>query len=259
MTGRFTDALRLEWVRITTVRSTYVLAAVAILVGAGAAALISGLGRGSGPDPTLSAMVLTSGADVVPLPFTATFMGVLGVLSVGHDCRHGLSRALLIAQPSRCALVAARLVVLAAASAGVAVSGLVLDGGLGAVLGGGTFVLDPDVGGACLGFVLLAVLWSWLGAAGTWLLRATVPVLVVLLVLPLVVEPLLRTLSLAQDLAWLRPVVRWLPFAAGRAMAAAVGGGSGEELGRAQGGVVFGGLVLAVLVPAWLLLQRRDA
>lgn len=254
------DALRMEWVRLWTIRSTYVLIATAVLVGAAAAALIAGLGRGADPDPTLTAMVLTSGADVVPLPFVATFMGVLGVLSVGHDYRYGLSRSLLAAMPDRSALLAARLIVLGVVSVAVAAVGMLLNGVLGVAFSGVGVIFDAEVVRACLGYLVLTLLWSWLGAAGTWLLRATVPVLTVLLVVPLVVEPLLTTLSLADNLTWLRPVVTWLPFAAGRRMAAVVVGGIGDGgLGRLGGGLVFGGFVLAVLVPAWLLFRSRDA
>jgi ABC-2 type transport system permease protein len=259
MNGQLTDALRMEWVRLWTVRSTYVLSATAVLIGAAASALIAGLGKGSDPDPALTTMVLTSGADVVPLPFAATFMAVLGVLSVGHDYRYGLSRSLLTAMPGRSSLVAARLILLALVSVLVAAAGIVLNGGLGVVFGGRTMAFDGDVVRSCFGYLLLTVLWAWLGAAGTWLLRATVPVLTILLVMPLVVEPLLRTLSLAQGLHWLRPVATWLPFTAGRAMTAAVAAGGVNDLNRLDGGLVFGALVLAALAPAWLLFRRRDA
>jgi ABC-2 type transport system permease protein len=161
--------------------------------------------------------------------------------------------------PHRSALLCARLSVLGLVGLVVAAVGMVVDGGLGVALGDGTVIFDGEVVRSCLGYLVLTVLWAWLGAAGTWLLRATVPVLTVLLVVPLVVEPLLKTLSLADNLAWLRPIVTWLPFSAGRAMAAAVTTGSTGELTRLQGGLVFGGLVLAVLVPAWILVRRRDA
>jgi ABC-2 type transport system permease protein len=260
MTGRLGDALRLEWVRVSTVRSTYVLAALAVLLGAAVAALIAELGRGSGPDPTLATMVLTSGGDVIPLPFAATFMAVLGVLGVGHDYRYGLSRVVLTVQPARSVLVVARLIVLAVISLAVAGFGMLLDGALGMLLAGPVMALDAEVARSAVGYLLLTVLWSWLGAAGTWLLRATVPVLTALLVLPLVVEPLLKVLAQADELAWLRPLVRWLPFSAGEAMIAVVpGGDGGEGLSRVQGGLEFAALAFVVLVPAWVLFRRRDA
>jgi ABC-2 type transport system permease protein len=260
MSGTLGDALRMEWVRVLTVRSTFVLAGCALLIGGAAAALMASLGRGSQPDPALAVLVLTSGADLVPLPFAATFMGVLGVLSVGHDYRFGLSRVLLTAQPHRSALLVARLAVLAVVASVVAVTSLLVNGGIGLLLTAGAFAPDGEAVRSAVGYVALTVLWSWLGAATTWLLRATVPALTVLLMLPLVVEPLLQMLALAQDLAWLRPITRWLPFAAGRAMAVAVSAGdSGVGLGRVEGGCVFAALVLAVLVPAWVLFRRRDA
>jgi ABC-2 type transport system permease protein len=260
MSGAFGDALRMEWVRVVTVRSTFVLAGCALLLGGAAAALMASLGRGSQPDPALAVLVLTSGADLVPLPFAATFMGVLGVLSVGHDYRFGLSRVLFTAQPHRSALLVARLGVLAAVAFVVAVMSLLVNGAIGLLLSRGAFAPDGETVRSAAGYLVLTVLWSWLGAATTWLLRATVPALTVLLILPLVVEPLLQMLSPAEDLAWLRPIIRWLPFMAGRAMAVAVSAGDSRVgLGRVEGGCVFAALVLAVLLPAWALLHRRDA
>ncbi len=264
MTGAVLDALRMERVRVLTVRSTYVLAALGLLLAAAVTVLLAafissggGSGRGTGADPALTALLLTGGADAVPLPFVAVFMGVLGVLTVGHDYRHGLSRSVFAAMPDRSAVVIARLVVLGGVAVAVSLAAVAVNVLIAAVMCPSVLAVDPSVARALVGSVLLAVLWAWLGAAGTWLLRGTVPVLTTMLVVPLVIEPLLRTLSSARELAWLGPIVRWLPFAAGRAMTAAVT--VGEAPGPVTGGLVFAAFVLAVLLPAWVLLRLRDA
>jgi ABC-2 type transport system permease protein len=252
--GAVADALRLEWVRLHTVRSTFVLAGASVLLGVLVSALIASLG-GTGRDPALTALVLTAGADVTPLPLAAVLMGVL---SVGHDYRFRLVRATLLVQPRRSALVLARLVVLAATSVAVGVAGMLLSLAVGILLSHGAMALDGNALRAAVGYLVLAVLWSWLGAAGTWLLRATVPVLTILLVTPLAGEPILQVLSQLDGLAWLRPLVHWLPFAAGRALASAVSAGAGG-MGQVEGGAVFGLFVLAILVAGVLAFHRRDA
>lgn len=251
------DALRLERVRLTTVRSTWVIVGTALGLGVLVSAVIASLGSVE-RDPTLTSLVVTTGADITPLPFAAAMMGVLGVLSVGHDYRYGLARATLLVQPNRSALVAARLAVLTAVSVAVVSAGFALNLAVGMLLSRGAMALNSAVWGTFLGYLLLTVLWSWLGAAGTWLLRATVPTLTILLIVPLLVEPIIRMLALLNELSWLRPIADWLPFTAGRAMASAASEGPGG-MSQVTAGAVFGGFVLAVLIPAWLTFRRWDA
>jgi ABC-2 type transport system permease protein len=254
------DAVRMERVRVLTLRSTYVLSGFAVLLGALLTLLISAGARPDGLDPQLSGVVLTGGAEFVPLPFTAVMMAVLAVLGVGHDYRHGLVRPILTAQPRRWVLVVARLLVLTVVALTVALAGALVNGLIAAAVIGELPPTDRGTGQAVTGYLLLVAMWVWLAAAATWLLRSTVAVLTVLLVTPLVVEPVLSLMSAVDALSWLRPVVRWLPFAAGRVMASSVQfDGDGAELTRWQGGLAFSVLVAAVLVPAWLRFTRRDA
>ncbi len=260
MSGQLADALRMERVRVLTLRSTYVLAATAVLLGACVALLVSVGARQGRLDPGLSGVVLTGGAEFVPLPFAAVLTGVLGVLGVGHDYRHGLVRPVLTALPGRSALVLARLGVLAAAGAVVVVAGVAVNAAVASALTGSVPQLDAGTWRAVGGYLVLVVLWAWLGAGATWLLRSTAPVLTVLLLVPLVVEPVVSLLSVIDQLHWLRPVVRWLPFAAGRQLVSSVDpAGVTGGLTPLQGGLTFGALVAAVLVSAWVVFVRRDA
>jgi ABC-2 type transport system permease protein len=121
--------------------------------------------------------------------------------------------------------------------------------------------LDGQVLRAMAGYVLLVVFWTWLGAAATWLLRSTAAVLTALFLVPLVVEPLLQGLTALDSLSWLEPVVKWLPFAAGRVMVLTAGAGeaSGARISAVQGGLVFGGLVALLLAAGWTRFVRSDA
>ena len=80
------------------------------------------------------------------------------------------------------------------------------------------YSLDGAVG-ALAGYALLLVLWALIGAALALLLRATTGPIVVLLVWPLLVEPLLFVLLSSDRLKALNPLARYLPFQAGRELA----------------------------------------
>ena len=120
------DAVRMEWVRLSTIRSTAVLLGLALLLPAAIAVLV---GLNSEPPLDASQVVagLTAGSGYTPLPLPAVFAGVLGVLSVGHDYEHGTGRAVLTAVPRRSALLTGRLGLLAVAVAVAAVVGVAVD------------------------------------------------------------------------------------------------------------------------------------
>jgi len=94
-------------------------------------------------------------------------------------------------------------------------------------------------------------------------LTRSIPVaLVIVLVTPLVVEPVLSALSGLNALSWLRDVVAYLPFSAGMRLVAlglAAAGEAGATLGRWQGGAVFALFVAVLLGAGWVLFARRDA
>ncbi|HEX5510957.1 MAG TPA: ABC transporter permease [Actinomycetales bacterium] len=262
------DALRFEWVRLTTVRSTYWLLGMAVLFPALLTLLIGLATRNEDVGPELLAGLITSGVAFFPLPLPAVLLGILGVLAVGHEYRHGTMRPTLTALPNRSALVAAKLVVIAATSFVTALVILLVDFALIAMLHG-----VPEFGGAAIasfaGFVVLLVLWGVLGVAATLLTRLTALVLPLLFVLPLVIEPVLQGLPfLIPALEPLQPASRFLPFTAGAQLAqpmdmAAIadefGSAGPEPLSRAANGAVFAAFIALVLAPAWLLFEKRDA
>ena len=257
----FDAALRLEWVRLLTLRSTFLVVLLAFGLGAAVAVVIAAAVRGEPLDPEVGAVVLTSGGALVPLPLAAVLMAVLGVLAVGHDYRHGLVRPLLAAVPQRSALVLARLYVMTGVAAVVTVLSMVANAGLAFLVTGERPPLDAGVLRATGGYVLLVVLWTWLGAGATWLVRSTPAVLTGLFLVPLLVEPLVQGLTELDTLAWLAPVARWLPFAAGRTMVLtpSPGDGAGGDLTALQGGLVFAALVSVVLAAGWVRFATSDA
>jgi ABC-2 type transport system permease protein len=255
------DAVRMEWVRLSTIRSTVVLLGFALLLPA-AIALLVGLNAESPLDASAVAAGLTAGAGFAPLPLPAVFAGVLGVLSVGHDYEHGTGRAVLAAVPRRSALLTGRLGLLAVSVAAAAVVGLAVNAAVLALALPSGWSLDGAVG-ALAGYVLLLVLWSLVGAGLALLLRATTGPIVVLLVWPLIVEPLLSVLLSSERLSALNPLARYLPFQAGRRLAVpetvAASPGEPEALTQLQGGLVFVLFTAALVALGWLAFDRRDA
>lgn len=258
------DALAFEAVRVRTIRSTYWLVGLALLLGALVAVALALATRDEPVDAALVAVGVTGGSQFSPLPFAAVLVGILGVFATGHEFRHGTVQPSLLALPRRSALVAAKLVVVALVGAGAAVAGLALNWVV-TVVSRGAVVSVPD-GEILLGYVVFVVLWGWLGAALALLFRNIPGALVVLLVVPLVVEPLISALSLVRAMDWLRDIVPYLPFSAGTSLVTVVDVGEATEaaggtaaLGRWAGGLVFAGAVGAVLAASWVLFERRDA
>jgi ABC-2 type transport system permease protein len=248
----------MDWVRVTTIRATLVILSSLLVLGLAVAALLAVSFRGEELDPELAAVLITNGGALIPIPLAAVFMGVFGTLMVGHDYRHGLVRPVLAAVPSRVAVVGGRMIVLALVAALAGALTVVLNAACGVVVLH-RLPIDTGVLQASAGYVTLGVLWSWLAAGATWLLRSTAAVLVLLFVVPLVIEPVIMALATLPSLsAWMAPVVKWLPFAAGRALAL-TGGGSGQEVSPAQGGLVFCVLVLVVAGAGTLRFATRDA
>jgi ABC-2 type transport system permease protein len=264
----FAAALRYEWARLRTLRSTWWLLLAAVAFNAAiAAAVAAGVNSGNQSlDPEGVVNLVTGGAGISPLCLTALFAGMVGVLALGHEYRHGLIGTTLTAVPRRGAVLAAKAVVVAgyaALTAGLA--------GL-AAYGVGRVVIGPDwrfdllragqTPRALGGFVVLVVLTALLGLALGGLLRSVPAALVVLLLLPLVVEPLVDALLQSESMAGAADAGRFMPFTAAYRMTAVSGGDNGHAfvpLDALGGGLVFAGYVLVAVGLTSVLLKARDA
>jgi ABC-type transport system involved in multi-copper enzyme maturation permease subunit len=252
------DALRFEWVRIRTLRSTYWLIASALLLnltGAFAAAVTT--------DPLTDEIVgaaLTGGGAGLPVPFAAVFLAVVGILATGHEYRYGTIQPTLTTVPRRSTVLAAKVAVLAATALVVAVLSLLAN--IAAVLtvwGEVPGLTDWPLDEALPGYVALVPLWTVLGAALAQLFRSVPAALTVILVVPLIVEQLIASLSYVPVLHWLGPAVKFLPFTAGQRLLYAGGQVYGDYFGRWVSGGVLAAFVAIVLAAAWTLFTHRDA
>ena len=267
-----TAALRYEWRRLWTIRSTYwligttlVLQAVFCLIVAGTAPPIESF---VDAEEVVSAIVsLGASYGVSPL-FSAYIIGLIGVFTFGHEYRHGMIRATLTAVPNRPSVFAAKALstaVLAGALAfacaliGLAASAMFIDTD-GALTSG-------TVWSVVLGLVLFTMLFGLCGMSTAALLRNQTGAVALMLLFPSVIEAVLRLVLIlvSQGGNDANELARFLPFDAGSQMFARPAADViNDVLGYDPFGPVGGGLVLAVFTAALIagalaLFVKRDA
>jgi len=252
-----TDAVRMETRRVATVRSSYLVTGIAVFGGAVIALMTALLA----PEHTAlsrsrTVAALTAGGDGVPMSPVGGLLAILGVLSVGQDYRYRLLPAVFTAVPRRVAVVLARLTVLGVLALAVATVTSLVGAAICSLLGR-TPAHDRGTLRVVGTFWVLSVLWTWLGAGLTWILRSSAGSVSVLLLGPLLVEPLILLLGSAGSSA-LRHRLSWLPFAAAR-QALGPMRGTATTLGALAAGVVFTLVTLAVVALGTLFVRRRSA
>ncbi len=262
-----TDALRFESVRVRTIRSTYWLALMALLL-CGLVAMAVGLGTRDDPLTWQdAATLLTGGSTGMPFSLAGVFASLIGIFATGHEYRHGTILPTLTAVPQRTPLLAAKVLVVAAVSALIALASIAVCWVVGTVSRGEPVALDggetPEV---LAGYVVLVTLYGILGAALGQLTRAIPGAIVIILVTPLLIEPLIVLLSTIDALSWMRDALPYLPFTAGQRLVSTetqviIDDGTAlyDPLSRWEGGAIFAGFIAVVLVVAWALFKKRDA
>jgi len=251
MNPQFTKAVSMEWIRLRTVRSSWLIALLCLVTSGGLGLAVAIHGRDDvGGD--LAAVVLNPGQ---PAP-TPVLLGLLGVLAWGHDYRYGTIRPLLTVVPRRGVLAGARLLVLTGFLAAVAFAAVVLAGLAGVLATGGELASSlnqPPIPRMLLGSVLFGVGCGWLGVALGALIRSLPAAVAVLITVPAMIEPLGGMIvGQIHDDAEL-----WLPFhVVGQiVMAEPVAAGPSPAVGA----LIFLGVMLAMLALAVISFRRRDA
>ncbi len=267
------SALRYEWTRIRTIRSTWWLSALALVFGVGISTLFSWAihhdfaQNGAQLDELdgLGAAVVTQLAASGQIPSVVSFiLAMLGIFAWGHEYRHGMIRASLTALSSRSMLWVAKYVVV---GLWVAVWTLVvslLSGVVGVLfLSDFVTVFDGLTWSIIAREVLFAVLLTWLAMAFTSLTRSQAFALVTIFLWPLLIETLIRVFFLlVPGLRDHTDVLRFLPFGAGNKMLDVLSDPTstfGDPLSPLGGSLVFGGLTVVLMVASYLLFRRRDA
>lgn len=269
------DALRYEYLRLRTIRSTYWLIGLALvfqLIMTMLLALALSTSDTFGGGDEAFEILATIGASTGAPLFIAYIIGLVGVFSTGHEYRHGMIRATLTALPRRRDVFAAKVISTAVVSAS-AVLVCVVIGLLGVLI----FGLDLPSGRALLnmtvGMVIFTTLFSLSGLAYAALTRNQTAAVALLILVPSLLEYVVRSIVLVIKAASDEPrgsgglvkILKFLPYDAGGQMYTRA---SFEDLLQIFGVVPFGpvggGTVMAVFVAALLggayaLFLRRDA
>ena len=245
--GTLPAAIHAEWIKLWSLRSTWILLAFNLLAGT---IMSWAVGRFAGEE----------GSSVETAWFywtvlSAVMAAAVGVLVFTADLQHGVMAGMLTVRPVRWVIVAAKVVVVGAL-------GLVL--GFTAVIAGigGASLSGIPVGSAgeiatgvlwALGYTVLAAL---LGLAVGLLLRSSAIAIAGVLMWGFLIEMLL-TLFLPVEIA------RFLPFLAGDRMLAVPSPGLNAEavaveLSRFEGALVLGTYVTLLLLAGMLVFNRRD-
>ncbi|WP_327325179.1 ABC transporter permease [Streptomyces sp. NBC_01210] len=238
--------VRYEWVRLTTLTSTWLLAAAAVAVTAlaawGYAFTVTEFQSEEIAVTAQEALV----AVINKASFAPLAAGVFGALAMGGDYRHGTIRATLAVTPVRSRAVAAKALVaggfaLAVTGCATAVSWIVASATLPAELISGVSYGDLIVLHG--GLLLQTVCWTLIGIAITVVFRSQAVGTVSLVAIPYVLEPMVRTGGLFADSPWLAQAAKYLPFAAGTSMSN-IAGDEGAFLAEASQRMAPGTAVL---------------
>ena len=245
-------ALLYEWRRITSIRSTAVLAVLFLLATAAVAYLLFqvssgavGPGDGSEPAPVIPlGMVMAAGTN----PLSAIFLTTIAAQSFGHEYRYGLIRLTLGEFPRRWVVFVAKALMVAAWVVALFLVSIVVTWLTVKALGGTFEALNSDTwlqlvraGAYLVGYCLLAF-------AVTLLTRNLVLGVVLPLLLGVVVEPL-ASAGLSDRLPWLPD---YLPISAGSRFL-----DGGEAM--MQGGLAYLAWVIALVAVSFATFQKRDA
>jgi ABC-2 type transport system permease protein len=262
-----TDALRFEWVRIRTLRSTYWLIGLAILLSAGVALIIAVATRNdANPLDVVTVGNILTGGGSFAIPFVPIFMSIIGIFATGHEYRHGTIQPTLMAIPQRSRLLTAKILIVAAAAVAAVLLSLAVNLIIGLIFWGEMPDLGEDpLNQAMPGYVVYTVLSALMGLALGQLFRSLPAALVIVFVFPLVVEGLIIGLSNIPALDWLIPVVKFLPYTAGGLLMAMETPDMGDLtddydfFSRWASGGIFAAAVAIILGLAWWLFQKKDA
>ncbi|HET6165796.1 MAG TPA: hypothetical protein VFE07_03140 [Marmoricola sp.] len=267
-------AFAYEWMRIRTIRSTWWLTGLALVLGVGVSTLFSWAfhhdfthsGVSASDLDILSPAVVTQLSATGHIPSIVCFiLAMLGIFAWGHEYRHGMIRASLTALNSRPALWIAKYVVVGAWVAVVAAVTMVLSGVVAtAFLHDYVTIFTTQTWSVIGRQVLYGVLLTWLAMAFTSITRSQAFALVSIFLWPLLVENLTHVFfAVVPGLRDHTDILRFLPFEAGARMVNVLEDATSTfgapRLSALGGTVVFGGVAAVLMAASFTLFRKRDA
>lgn len=239
--------IRAEWIKLRSVRTTWLLAIVSILVALGITALATASVQDGAPVAERIDLLLSPAPLLVRL-----FMLVLGILAFTNEYRYGTIVPTLAAAPVRNELLGAKLVVLGAFGLilGAIVTLVSTVAGVTALslVGQPVSVLDGEIPRALAGTVAFYGICAVLGVGVGVLVRQ--PSIAIGVLMPWALFGEVALGSFLPDLA------RYLPFSSGAQLYAFTT--AGEPLDPGVGAALFLTWTALVILVGSFLFQRRD-
>ena len=243
------DAIRSEWIKLSTVSVTWVLAIIALAFPLVVTILTAVFAEDVFSGQDLAGLV--AGLTIV----SAMLLAVVAAIAVTSEFGHGTIRPTFAALPDRIRPLLAKPIVQVAVTLALTVATVVSCWILGAVLSGDSPSLgDGTALPALVGVVALAVGLTLLGYGLGLLIRNSPAAICILLLWPLIAEGLIAGLLSA---AGAEGAVKFLPYSAGFNMA--LTDTDPDSFGRVVGGLYFFAWVIVIGVLGVVSARRRDA
>ncbi|MEJ7787170.1 MAG: hypothetical protein WKF96_20400 [Solirubrobacteraceae bacterium] len=239
-------AVRSDWVKLSTLRSTGAVTAATALLGALTSLAVARF--------VTDEVLFASDVFVFSSVLTGVLAAITGLLLFTSEVQHGTLAGTLAAQPARWILVTSKAII--AAARGLALGAIGMAAGFGGALAGGLAVGDTPIGTSAAWALLFTALAALLGLGVGMVVGHGSAAVSGLLVWWFVVENLMG-LFLPAD------ALRFLPFYAGTSLLGIVSDFSTpEELAiaftQAENALIFAGYTAAALLLGAVLLHRRD-
>ncbi len=238
----FKAACRSECLKLTTVRSPRVIAALTVVVGGFAAFAVARF--------VTDEVITVSNVFGFSAVFTAVFAAVSGILIHTAEAESRTITQTFAVQPRRSVVVAAKAATAAGFTALLCLAGLgagVAGAMLAGVEAGDTSTIPATVGWAT-GFAVLAGI---LGLGIGLIARQSAAAISGVLVWWLVVENLVSVFAPER-------VVRFMPFVAGNGMLEIVDDGERIALDRPATTLIFAAYAVVALLAGWVVTNRSD-
>ena len=249
----FGRAVRGEWIKLATLRSTWWSIGITAALTVGIAVLIAQAIDVPGFDPIQ--------AVVMPIQFTMLLAGILGAIAVTGEYSTGMIRSTLAANPHRGSVLLAKAVVVALflfvsslvifSAAALAVSAIVAPRDQSIDWSDASASVLPIVVSSLsmAVFALIGVAFGFILRSGAGAIAATVGLL---FVLPIVTSFFAMA---GEAWAWVTDAANYLPVAAAQSAILPEGAAlEGPVAYLTLGGWVIGGMLIA-----WITLRTRDA
>jgi ABC-2 type transport system permease protein len=255
----FADALRSEWTKLRSVRSTFWALTVTVVLGIGLGAAISAGAAHGYAKSSVSAKLSwdPTGISLDGMAIASLAITVLGVLCVSSEYSSGMIRTSLIAVPRRGRVLAAKSLVFAVVTfvVGEVISFVAFFVGQALISGHAPHAAlgDPGVTRAVVGAGLLLTALAVLSVAAGTLLRHTAAAITAMIA----VQFVLPAIAQALPDSWRNPVNEFWPTQAGGQLANVYH--AAHNLQPWPGFGVMCLFVAIVYAIAWTLLDRRDA